>query len=589
MRWFTAIAVLGCMHLSADAASGQELITCPAGRISAVTVQNHSVFDTSDPDRGGRLAWAYRLANNLHVQTRSEVVERELLFGVGDCYDVELMLDTERLLRGFNFLADASINVTRLPSGDVELIVNTQDEWSTRIEPRVSSDGAMGLEGLRLVEDNLAGTGRHLALFYDRIDEDRIFGVSYATPHLFDSRWNMALQASRTEVGYSYHAAVAYPFVGESGRVAFKQELDRQDRIFELQMPVGTGDDLSRVWVPVSRERVEVGAAFRWGGQRYRHTLIGAALAGERFRYPDPLIFADAEIRRARLGEPPPVSWSPISSVRLMLLAGQRNVFYVRRHAVETVNGNEDIPLGVEAEASIGPTLPSISEDRDIAVGLRLAASGEMHEALMTGGQFVFEGRRSYDAIPGLPEWHDVLAEVDLWAFFRPSPDSKHQWVLSGSALGGWHSRVPFQLTLGGDAGLRGHPAHVDPGGRRVVGAFEYRAYLGWPLPRLFDLGTVVFADVGKIWPGHAPFGTDSAVRASAGFGIRAAFPPGSRQTFRLDVGMPIEYDVGLRNLTVTIGVGQTIGRGALRRDPQLLRSARYGIATSDFEHNTPP
>jgi hypothetical protein len=353
-------------------------------------------------------------------------------------------------------------------------------------------------------------------------------------------------------------------------------------------MPDGDGG-VERVWVPVSRELFEVGAAFRWGRARYRHTMLGAAVAGERIRYPDEPSFADGNGEGARAGilQLPP-TWTPVSSIRLMLVTGQRNVHFVRRHSIDTVNGNEDIRLGVEAEASFGPTLPVISDERDVAVGLRLFAAGEAAERFLIGGEFSFEGRRAYEAIDGLPEWHDMLGELDLWAYLRPSPESRHTWVASVSALGGWHSRVPFQLSLGGVAGLRGQPWHLDPGGRRVVGSVEYRANLGWPFPELLDLGTVTFVDVGQIWQGHAPFGEGSSLRASVGAGIRAAFPPGSRQTFRLDVGIPVERGASIRDFSVSIGVGQAIGRTA-RRDPQIHRSSRYGVSMNDFESMDQP
>jgi outer membrane protein assembly factor BamA len=185
--------------------------------------------------------------------------------------------------------------------------------------------------------------------------------------------------------------------------------------------------------------------------------------------------------------------------------------------------------------------------------------------------------------MPGLPEWNDVLSELDVWAYFRPSLESRHLLVAAVSGVGGWHGRVPFQLTLGGDAGLRGYPRHVDPGGRRLVGSLEYRAKPAWPAPTLFDAGTVLFLDIGKIWRGHAPFGTTSPVRLSAGVGLRAAFPPGSRQTLRLDIGVPIERHAQLNDLVFSIGIGQSVGRGSMRRDPQLVRSTRYSLNNIDF------
>lgn len=555
---------------------------CPDGRIADIVIDNHSVFDLSEPSRLGRFDWVYRMANGLHMRTSIDVITRELLFHTGDCYDAEALLDSERLLRGMGFLADANTYGVRLPGGDVQVRIDTRDEWSTRVEPTFESDGAVGLSGLRFVEDNLFGTGNHIGVFYEREREQPVFGVSYYNPQTFGTRWDLSLAVARTEVGHSYHQSAFYPFVGETGRVAFRQSIDRQDRFFELLMP-RAGDELARVWLPVNREYFEVGAAIRWGRERYTHTVLGAAIAGERVRYPDTPGLSSDPVEIATV--PLPMAWEPFSSVRLMLVTGQRNVHYVRRRSIDTVNGNEDVRLGVEAEASFGPTLPMLSEDRDVAVGLRLSAAGAPGEPFLFGGNFAFEGRRGYEAIEGVPEWHDILAEANFWAYARPSPGSPHLFVGAVSALGGWHSRVPFQLSLGGVAGLRGYPRHVNPGGRRIVGSLEHRAYLGGPFAELLDLGTVVFVDAGRIWPGHAPFG-EPAFRASAGMGIRAAFPPGSRQTFRLDVGLPLERGAGVRDLTLTVGVGQAIGRNAPRRDPQLHRSARYGISTSDFETN---
>lgn len=577
-RGLTAGMIPVCVFCLAPLAVAQE--PCTDGRVSSVVINNHSVFDAGRTSEGGRFAWAYRLANTLHIQTRDEVIDRELLFRPGDCYEIGMLRDSERLLRGFSFLADATILGIRQPGGDVQVVVETQDEWSTRVEPRFGS-GNSGLRGLSLVEDNLFGSGRHLSVFYYD-DVERVYGIAYASPHMFRTRWNLGLQFARTDAGYSVREAATYPFVGEAGRVAFRQRIGRDDRHFELLMPDGE-DALAAMRIPVRREEAELGAAFRWGRQRYRHTLIGAALAFERFEYPNEPNYADGEGRTMSASAALERDWAPVSSVRLMMLTGQSNTYYVRRRGLDTLHGTEDVRLGVEAEASIGPTLPEISSDRDVAVGLGLFAAGEPLPAVLVGARLAFEGRRSYEVVADLPEWNDVLAEVDVWAYLRPSFDSRHLFVAAFSGVGGWDSRVPFQLTLGGEAGLRGYPRHVDPGGRRLVGSVEYRAKPAWPAPDFIDFGSVLFVDVGKIWPGDVPFGVDSPVRASAGLGLRAAFPPGSRQTFRLDVGFPISGETRVGDAVLTVGVGQAIGRRVVRRDPQLLRSSRYGLSNIHF------
>jgi hypothetical protein len=173
--------------------------------------------------------------------------------------------------------------------------------------------------------------------------------------------------------------------------------------------------------------------------------------------------------------------------------------------------------------------------------------------------------------------------ELDAWAYLQPSVGSRQTFVAAVSGVGGWHGRIPFQLTLGGDTGLRGYPRHLAPGGRRLVGSFEHRVFWGWPFAELLDLGSVAFVDAGKIWPGDVVFGTESPVRRTVGLGLRAAFPPGSRQTFRVDVGLPVGLGVERRGLVFSFGSGQVIGRQISRRDPQLTRSSRYRLTSADF------
>ena len=131
-------------------------------------------------------------------------------------------------------------------------------------------------------------------------------------------------------------------------------------------------------------------------------------------------------------------------------------------------------------------------------------------------------------------------------------------------------------------AGLRGYGRHAFTGHRRAVLSLEDRVYLGWPLPKLFDLGAVPFVDVGRSWAGGDLYGEDTPFHTSAGVGLRLAFPPGSRRTYRLDVAMPVSGSARLGDVRLTAEVGQAIGRG-LRDDPQIRRSSRRVLSASLF------
>lgn len=550
---------------------GQAVDVCAEGRISSIFIDNHSVFDLTSSDLNERLAWAYRVANRLHSRTRESVIRRELLFEEGDCYDLERLRDSERLLRSLVFIADVDVFGLRQADGTVHVIVDTQDEWSTRVQPRVRGSG---LTGLRVREDNLFGSGQQVGAFYVDDREQQVFGLSYRTPQLLGTRVDGSLEAGRTPVGYLLAESVRYPFVGEVGRWAVTHAALRHDRYFEYIVPGPEGRVAA--WYPERRQSVELGAGYRWGSRGYDRTMLGLALAGEWLAYPSAPRYADDEL--AGTGAvPPPLEKDSISSVRAVLMTGQRNVYYVRRRALDTVDGTEDVRLGVEADIAIGPSLPGISKDRDLALDLGLFAASEPLSGVLTGVTVTAEARRSYDAPAAEPEWTDVFARLDGWAYWRPAPESRQTLVLSLAAAGGWHDRVPFQLTMGERTGLRGYADHAYAGGRRVIASAEHRTLLGWPLPDLFDLAGVAFADVGRIWAGDASFGEDSPLLAGVGLGLRLAFPPGSRQTLRLDVAVPMTGDLGLRDVQISLGMGQVVGRRISDQQRQLARSSRAG------------
>lgn len=557
--------------LAPAAGAAQAVAPCVNGRISEVFIDNHSVFDLTSPDLGDRLAWAYRTANKLHARTRETVIRRELLFGEGDCYRVDRLLDSERLLRGLRFIADVDIFGLRQPDGTVHVVVDTQDEWSTRIDPKV---GSGGIEGLRVREDNLLGTGQQVTAFFVDDREEQVFGFSYRTPQFLGTRVDAAIEAGRTPVGYLLSQAMEYPFVGEVGRWAYTQAALHHDHYFQYVIP--EADGVVAAWYPQRRRSAELGAAYRWGGRGFNRTMFGAALAAEWLAYPEEPRYADESLV-ATGAVPPLVRKDSVSTVRAVLMTGQRNVYYVRRHGLDTIDGTEDVRLGVEADVSIAPSIPGVSRDRDLALDLGLFAADELVPGLLAGVSVAIEARRRYDSPASEPEWTDVFGKLDGWAYWKASPESRHTLVGSISAGGGWHDRVPFQLTLGARTGLRGYADHVYAGGRRVVATVEHRSYLGWPLPELFDAAGVAFLDVGKMWAGDASFGADSPVRAGAGLGVRLAFPPGSRQTLRVDVGIPLHAGLSLREVQVSVGMGQLVGRLVSDRDGQLGRSLRIG------------
>ncbi len=579
-----ALALAAAVPARAQAGSD----ACRNGVISEIFVDNGSVFDVGGDDLDRRFGWAYRSANRIHVRTRESVIRRELLFAVGDCYVPALLEDSERILRSLSFIADADVFGVRQPDGSQHVVVETRDEWSVRLEPQFDSDeGGVAITGLELREDNLLGTGQHVSAYFKESQGERVYGAAVGTRQLLGTRLDAELSVARTPVGVSVVQRLAYPFRGENGRWAFRQEIEHQERNFIIFVPdAGADGGVRRRYFEEERRSFDVGTVMRLG-RRGQLTLFGVALAGEWTEYPRDYLSVDGggdrpAMRQVIPEEPerPVTGLDTISSVRVVFLAGQRNVRFQRRRALDVVRGTEDVRLGVEAEVGIGRSLAAFSDDDDLLVDLGFSVASAPVRGVLAGVSARAEGRRVYGAEE--LQWRNLFGQADAWAYWRPSDASRHTVVAAATVVGGWRTMVPFQLTMGNRAGLRGLPTHAWPGERRVVASLEHRMYLGWPYPRLFDLGTAVFVDAGKMWAGGDTFGVNSPVEASVGFGLRAAFPPGSRRTYRMDVAVPVTDALSAGNVVVTFGLGQAIGRGR-QDDPQLRRSSRRTLSASLF------
>ena len=565
-----------------------EGMVCRNGVVSEIFVDNGSVFEVGSEELDARFNWAYRSANRMHVRTRETVIRRELLFREGDCFVPSLLADSERILRSLSFIADADVFAVPQPDGSHHVVVETRDEWSMRLEPQWDGDnGAMVLSGVELREDNLLGTGQHVSAYLKEYQGERVYGAAVGTRQLFGTLLDADLGVARTPVGVSVTQRLAYPFRGENGRWAFREQIEHLERNFEIFVPREEGPGVQRRFFAEARRSFDVGTVMRLG-RRGNLTLFGIALAGEWIEWPRDYLSVDgggdlpASAQQSPEEPLPVLGLDTISSVQVVFLAGQRNVRFERRRALDAVRGTEDVRLGVEAEVAVGRSLEAFSDDDDLRLDVGFALSAEPGPGVLAGVRASASGRRDFGAAATSVEWRNIFGQVDAWAYWRPSEESRHTFVAAVAAVGGWRTMVPFQLTLGSRVGMRGFPTHAYPGERRIVGTLEHRAYVGWPYPRLFDLGTAVFVDVGKIWEGGDSFGMDSPLAASAGVGLRMAFPPDSRRTYRLDIATPLTGQDGRRGIVVTLGVGQAVGR-AREDDSQLRRSNRRALSASVF------
>lgn len=539
-------------------------LRCPTGSIASIAIDNHSIFDTSDPELSGHLRLAYRLANSLHARTRASVIRRDLLFRVGDCFDPTLIAESERLLRDNQFLASATISHSQRADGDYDLTVTTRDEWSTRIDIRASLGDGPLFKGASIRESNFLGTGQTVELFYIDYKANRDYGVGYHNHQLGGSHWHLGGTFGRTRNGPMILQSLALPFREESGRWAAREEFRQLDRNFDYLVDDAGAE--RHLLLPTRLRAFDLAVIRRLGPPGGQQLTVGAALGYTRIYFPGGheslrLVegddFDDAAPADPTLLESIRPQTTELHTVRSMILLGQRRIRWVKRIGFDTLRGEQDIRLGTETSVAIGRSLLTPSGPHHIFTALDLYA-GTGSENLLLVGRVRGDAQRALQG--GEIGWYDIFGEAEALAYWKPAPDGRHTFVLRATATGGWETTTPFQLILGGDLGVRGYPDHRFPGGRRVVFSLEDRLVLDGPLRNVTDLGLTAFIDLGRIWPGDAPFGTDSGWRASAGIGLRNAFPTGGRRTYRIDLAMPIRPHTTWKDLRLILSVGELIG-----------------------------
>ncbi len=107
----------------------------------------------------------YDIGNNLHINTRQSTVKRRLLFSEGDTITADMLRETEKNLRAEQFLADAILEVKRLPDSTLAIKVTTYDQWTTVPAFAVGRKGGEWVWWLGPVESNVFGTGQRLGFF----------------------------------------------------------------------------------------------------------------------------------------------------------------------------------------------------------------------------------------------------------------------------------------------------------------------------------------------------------------------------------------------------------------------------------------
>ena len=498
--------------------------------VKGISVEIQDVFNTKDPREDHFLG---RAANFLHITTRTDLVKRAILFKPGETVDARLIHESERLLRDFDWIRDASIVPARVEGGGVWAMVRVHDAWSIKGGIRFSHVGGESAWRLRLHEVNLLGRGKSLLVSHEKDLERTTDELAYGDPMLFGSRWTLNASYAKLSDGTSRTFALQRPYFAlHSG-----WSVGAEAATVESNLNLYDGGHKTYV-APSKNDVVRLFASHQVASSSAWSLRLGLEAVADQTRYgrpvtlrPSPLGIPTLEDRRLR------GAFAVLGFVQDRFLAMEN---------LESVARVEDVNLGWDMEIKAGAFLKSLGADRN-APAWDWRASKATHAG--EEGLFVFRteghGRRESTG------FRDVLSSVSLTYYnqhFRAQ-------TLAAHVETDWGQRPDPErvLYLGGSDGLRGYPNHYIRGDRRWLASFEDRVVTNRSLWGLVQVGYVAFADAGAIR--REGSGGWSRTYADAGAGLRFGnLKSAFGKVLLLTVAVPLVRGPGVDNYQIVVG-----------------------------------
>jgi len=506
--WATgAILVCGSIAHRADAQEAASDSQVAGAIIAEIRVVNGNVFDTNLPEENN---WLFRLANRLHIKTRTEVIEQQLLFKRGDAYSPRLVRESERILRANRYFFDAHIVPVSLGDGTVDIEVRTHDVWTFKPGVNFARTGGENTTGFELQESNLLGFGKEVTIARRSSVDRTTSEYRYFDPRVFGSWTRFVGSYASNSDGVRKYAALQRPFYSLDTRWSAQANGLTWDRI-DQRYNLGTAIDEYQH----REERFDIGGGIssgwesdwikrlNFGFQYVRHEFAATASPLSAQVLPD-----DRKLAYPYLG--------------ITLL---QDNFETRRNQ-DQIERTEDLYAGTYFQASLGLASSTFGADRrawvwSVGAGASFEAEAKKHTLVLTGNG---SGRIESGDL------RNVLGTASATYYWRVADRQLFYASVRGAASE--HLDVDRQVTLGGDNGLRGYPLRYQDGTAHAMLTLEHRIYTKYYLFRLFHVGGAVFFDAGRSW------GVGNARRVNP----NSQLEPESDQGLLTDVGLGLRF-----------------------------------------------
>lgn len=484
--------------------------------IRNIEIVRQNVFDNQLDEHNH---FIYKLANKLHVVTRENVIRRELLFNEGEIFNREKLDQSLRNIRALPFIGEADAILVDTDSDSVDIKITTEDLWTT--VGGIASEGGGGLYSVTIYaeEKNVAGLGIGIdteATFAS--DNNDGFSVGLFDPRLFSSRNGLSLYYSDYEFENSMDFLLYRPFYSVDTRYGFSANISR-DRLIPRLFYRGE---------EVFRYKKD----FNYFGINFVRTFGRYTRLEPQIRY----IYSENNYSE----------YPGLTDIGVIpddeIFSGPGIGFRILTHRYKTARyldefgTTEDITEHASVAASLtwsGPTFRG-----DYITTLASIEAGFFYQPI----NCIYVGfKNSYSSYYQADLIRERITNItQSIVYFKPV---EYQLLaLRTISQFAWRQKPDYQLTLGGDNGLRGYPDRYLTGTRLFLTNLEYRFFT--PVKILTaGLGAAAFFDAGYVWRNSQ--NTDfNDLKTNIGIGLRIGLTKSSTaRTIRLDLARALNED----------------------------------------------
>ncbi len=500
--------------------------------ISRITIRGTNIFDFETKNYLRK--FPYTAINALHIQTKQEVIERELLFKVGDPADDFLIEETERNLRALSFIEAARIAKFPQRDGTVVIVVYVSDAWTTEPQFNVGGQNKVNSFETGIREKNFLGYGKNLAFLYKKSPDSIQKTYKYTDPRLLGSRWQLSGQAVNETDGRERRLGLDRPFYSADTRWAATNSYERTEAV--------VGQFVNNVRISESKQTKEtsqVGGSVKVGQSR---TLVQHV--GLRYRM-DSTNFAATDKTNTTL--------PPSQKLKTIFFDLETiRVKFIKIDRIEKMTRVEDYNLGPTLTLAPGFSphkLTGKSESTD-ELGGTYEQRWLSHDTNLSYLKYSYGGRNVFKNST------NTRNAFYYKYYYRELPIQTV--VFNTRAEWGNELDPDNQIILGSDNGMRAYKIDQFVGNRSWVLNIEDRFFFVDDFLNLVSIGAAAFYDVGNAWSQGQSLSV-SDLHNSVGAGLRFGLTKSSNEVI-------IRFDISYRMETVntdnnrwvfTFGTGQ--------------------------------